>query len=142
MTLQVGITFPNIESICSALDCYSVKSSLPYKFKTNKPNKLLVICPTSETSTFSFTISANKYKDGYIHIVKLIYHDSTCPTFTETFKAHGSFLKKFTVLLVEDIAAIRPHDIINHVHSKVGAKTRIWEPGEVEQLTKNVKQRK
>ncbi|KAF0532286.1 hypothetical protein F8M41_011329 [Gigaspora margarita] len=85
-----------MEIVRSALDCYSVESSLPYKFKTNKPNKLLVICPTSETSTCPFTISANKRKDGYIHI--------------------------FTAPLVDDIVAIQPHDIMNRVRSEVGAE--------------------
>ncbi|CAG8463344.1 3954_t:CDS:2 [Cetraspora pellucida] len=28
----------------------------------------------------------------------------------------------FTVLLVEDILALKPSDIINHLHSEVGAK--------------------
>ena len=105
---QIGMKFTNMESVHAALDQYSVESTLPYKFKTNKSNKLLVICPTNGTSTCLFTISAKKRKDGYIYIVKLIDHDSTCPTFTETFKARGPYLVKFTAPLVEDVAAIRP----------------------------------
>ncbi|CAG8485001.1 772_t:CDS:2 [Cetraspora pellucida] len=31
--------------------------------------------------------------------------------------------KSFTVLLVEDIAAIQPRDIMNCIHSEVGAET-------------------
>ncbi|CAG8801595.1 8147_t:CDS:2, partial [Dentiscutata erythropus] len=35
----------------------------------------------------------------------------------------GSFLVKFTAPLVEDVAALRPSDIINRVRSEVGAET-------------------
>ncbi|KAF0511705.1 hypothetical protein F8M41_018227 [Gigaspora margarita] len=96
--LQVSMKFPDIESVCSALDNYSVETSSPYKFRTNKSNKLLVVCPiyeADEASTCPFTVSANKHKDSYIHIIRLIQHDQNCKTFSETFKARGLYLVKF-----------------------------------------------
>ncbi|CAG8553516.1 10696_t:CDS:1 [Scutellospora calospora] len=121
--LQVGKTFTNIESVRSALDRYSVETSSPYKFKTNRPKKLLVVCLMVNISTCPFTISANKRKDGYIYIVKLVQHDENCLTFTQTFKARGSYLTKFSAPLIEDIAALRSHDIVNHIRSEAGVKT-------------------
>ncbi|KAF0505204.1 Mutator-like transposase [Gigaspora margarita] len=38
------------------------------------------------------------------------------------FKARGSYLVKFTAPLVEDIPALKPHDIVNRLRSEVGAE--------------------
>ena len=97
-TLQIGMKFPDMESVRSALENYSVETSSPYKFRTNNSNKLLVVCPlyeVDEASTCSFTVSANKRKDGYIHIVKLVQHNQNCPILTQTFKVYRSYLKSF-----------------------------------------------
>ncbi|CAG8434550.1 6928_t:CDS:2 [Scutellospora calospora] len=124
-TLQIGMKFPDMESVHSALENYSVETSLPYKFRTNNSNKLLVVCllyEVDEASTCSFIVSAHKCKDGYIHIIRLIQHDQNCSTFSETFKVRESYLTKFTALLVEDITAFKPCDIVNHLCTEVGAE--------------------
>ncbi|CAG8693489.1 5413_t:CDS:1, partial [Cetraspora pellucida] len=53
----------------------------------------------------------------------LIQHDQNCPTFTQTFEAHRSYLRKFAKQLIEDIAVLKSHDIVNYVHSEVGAES-------------------
>ncbi|CAG8767181.1 6600_t:CDS:2, partial [Acaulospora morrowiae] len=135
--LQIGMSFANMEDVRTALENYSIQTSLPYKFQINKPNKLLVICPTNETSKCSFIISANKRKDGYIYIVKLINHNQDCPTHSETFKARGSYLKKFTAPLIEDISALKPRDIMNRLHSEVANRKRGIE--EIEKSYQHIK---
>ncbi|KAF0455703.1 hypothetical protein F8M41_001412 [Gigaspora margarita] len=89
-TLKISNTFTNMKDVCSALNCYSDKSSSPYKFRTNKPIKLLAICPTNKNSSCPFTVSANKCKDSFIHIIKLIPHNPIYSTLMKSFKACGS----------------------------------------------------
>ncbi|CAG8655412.1 4987_t:CDS:2 [Ambispora leptoticha] len=54
--------------------------------------------------------------------MKLIQHDQNCLTLIQTFKARGLYFTKFSAPLIEDIAALKPRDVVNHVCSEVGAE--------------------